>query len=157
MTVRDQVSAAGAHVRSKRGSVLMAILSYLLPWRAWFMGTAWTTLGRTIYAPTWVDGMVADGGMNFVDVLALHLADYSKLREKLRRIERVPKTHSVQAELESASLQHLKGMRAVLVAMNPTGSPNDRRHPVPEAKVAATLARIDAVIPAGDAGDDLVN
>ena len=104
-----------------------------------------------------VDGMVADGGMSFVDVLALHLADYSKLREKLRRIEREPKTHSVQAELESASLQHLKGMRSVLVAMNPTGSPNDRRHPVPESKVAATLDRINAVIPAGDAGDDLVN
>ncbi|MCC7542449.1 MAG: hypothetical protein IT379_39895 [Deltaproteobacteria bacterium] len=55
MTVREQVAAAGARVRSKRGSVLMTILSVLLPWRAWFMRAAWTTLGRTIYAPTWID------------------------------------------------------------------------------------------------------
>lgn len=113
-------------------------------------------LGYTREVRELVDGMVADGGMSFVDVLSLHLADYTKLRAKVKRLERQPRTHSVQAELESASLQHLKGMRSVLVAMNPTGSPNERRHPVPAEKVTATLERLDrAITPAADTGTEL--
>lgn len=53
--VRAALASAGARLRSKRGSALMALLSLLLPWRAWFLRHAWTTIGRTIYAPVWVD------------------------------------------------------------------------------------------------------
>jgi hypothetical protein len=55
VAVRAAIDAAGATLRSKRGSPLMAVLSYLFPWRAWFLRSAWTTIGRTIYAPVWVD------------------------------------------------------------------------------------------------------
>lgn len=105
-----------------------------------------------------VDAMVADGGMSLVDVLALHLADYSQLGMKLKAIAHRPNTYSVQAELESARVQHLKGMRAAIIALNPSNSPNDRRHPVPEDKLAQTLDRLNAIVPdPGDTGEDLVN
>lgn len=54
-SVRVEIAAAGAKLKSKGDSFLMNVLSFALPWRAWFMGRAWTTLGRTIYAPTTVD------------------------------------------------------------------------------------------------------
>lgn len=52
--IRAGLKAAGATLRSKKGSTLINVLSYLLPWRSWFLRT-WTTIGRTIYAPTHVD------------------------------------------------------------------------------------------------------
>lgn len=77
--------------------------------------------------------IVADlGGLTLHDVELLQVAQYQRLEERIKRLEKRPQTSTAVSKLESLKLQCLKHLRTLRVVMNPITTPNEGRHPEPE-------------------------
>lgn len=126
--------------------------------------TAWSVV-RLRYPKTvraLVDRLAAVGGVSLLDIMLMELAAHEQLGERIKRLERRPKsTTAVAAALhqQGTSRKHLRSLR---VLMDPIGTPNDGRHPTSEGAAAEKQARAlqelaETETDPEDVGDDLVN
>ena len=115
-----------------------------------------------------VDKIAEIGGLSLHDIELFELAAYSALDERIKRLERRPKGATALAACLSLQLQSRKHLRTLRLAQSPIGTPNDMRHPEPEAEarrreahasLAAAVERQEAARARGeiDLGDELIS
>lgn len=110
-----------------------------------------------------VDRFAAVGGVSLLDIMLMELAAHEQLAERIKRLERKPKsTTAVAAALhqQGTSRKHLRSLR---VLMDPISTPNDGRHPTSEdadsgaERERALQELAETETDPEDVGDDLVN
>lgn len=107
----------------------------------------WTKVRRRFSAKVrdMVDIVAELGGLSLHDIELLQVAQFQRLEERIRVLERKPQTSTAVSKLESLKLQCLKHLRTIRIASSPITTPNEGRHPEPEEielrrKAKATLA-----------------
>lgn len=125
----------------------------------------WGRMRRRVPAKVreYVDIVAELGGMSLHDIELLEVTAHRSLEERIKRLEKRPKSTTAIASCLSLQVQSRKHMRTLRLAMSPIGTPNDQRHPEPEQaakrraaheKLAAAEANPEAKT---DLGDELVN
>lgn len=79
-----------------------------------------------------VDDVAELGGLSLHDIELLQCAQLQRLEERIRRLEKRPKTSTAVSKMESLKLQAMKHLRTLRLAQSPISTPNDQRHPEPE-------------------------
>lgn len=94
----------------------------------------WTRVRRRYSAKVrgLVDIVAELGGLTFHDIELLQVAQFERLEQRIRVLERKPQTSTAVSKLESLKLQCLKHLRTIRVVAQPITTPNEGRHPEPE-------------------------
>lgn len=103
------------------------------------------------------------GGLTLHDIELLQVAQWQRLDERIKRLEKQKQTSTAISKLESMKLQCLKHLRTLRLAQSPITTPNEGRHVEPEelelrrqakARLAARMVA-DAAKPPVDQGVEL--
>lgn len=79
-----------------------------------------------------VDVVAELGGLSLHDIELLQCAQLERLEQRIRRLEKRPKTSTAVSKMESLKLQGMKHLRTLRLAQAPISTPNDQKHPEPE-------------------------
>lgn len=92
------------------------------------------------------------GGLTLHDIELLQVAQFQRLEERIKKLERKPQTSTAVSKLESLKLQCLKHLRTIRVVSNPITTPNEGRHPEPEEMELRRRAKADLAARMQDVG-----
>jgi hypothetical protein len=108
-----------------------------------------------------VDLVAANGGLTLHDIELMEVTAHAQLAERIRRLEKVPKSTTAIASCLQMQGQARKHLRTLRLVMAPIGTPNDQRHVEPEAEAKRRALQAELAASAeragGDTGDELVN
>lgn len=124
----------------------------------------WAKVRKNYPAPVRerVDAIADTGGLSLMDIMLLEFASHEHAGERIKRLERRPKTSTAVADLEKLRLQSRKHMRTVRIAISPIVNPDNNKHPDGETELRKRRAKEDIANAAmsrkgPDVGDELVN
>lgn len=105
----------------------------------------WSRVRRRFSAPVreMVDIAAELGGLTLHDIELLQVAQFQRLEERIKKLERKPQTSTAVSKLESLKLQCLKHLRTIRVVSSPVTTPNEGRHPEPEEMELRRRAKAD--------------
>lgn len=113
-----------------------------------------------------VDRVAALGGLSLHDIELMEYLAHEAAAERIKKLAKRRDTSVAISECLRQQVQSRKHLRTLRLAMSPIGTPNDMRHPEPEAEARKRAAseKLDAAAATAadpgtepDLGDDLVN